>query len=220
MTKLAHIARALWPWGRGSGAADVVKVAAAPVCPKRTATAALLRGVVACQKSDTKTAFEEFQRAFIGYCQAEDRRSSALVQKTIGLLILKVNNPAKVRMALKSAQRMLRQAGLRDEEARALFFAADFEARQQAYRTAYHLYDESVRLSNDIAYTLGEVEGLCRYAMTEALRGRNKEVDRRLEEAVEAAKMSTKPEVHALLEDWTTRIRAPRSVAIGGAIAA
>jgi len=115
---------------------------------------------------------------------------------------------------------MLRQAGLRDEEARSLFFAADFEASQQSYRTAYHLYDESVRLSHDIAYTLGEVEGLCRYAMTEALRGRKKEVDRRLEEAVEAAKMSTKPEVHALLEDWTARVRAPRSVAIGGAIAA
>lgn len=181
---------------------------------QRYAAQCLLIGLQACQRDDARRAFDTFHEAFVAYLQAGDRKAASLVQKTIGLIIQKIDSPAKVRAALKHAYRMLQQAGLRDEEARSLFLLADFEASQAAYKDAYALYEDSLRLSRSIAYAAGEVECLCRYAW--ALRGHGKiqESQRRLLEAHQVAKDAMDDDLIALTTRWAQKLAEKKSVSM------
>jgi tetratricopeptide (TPR) repeat protein len=192
----------------------VVKPAAPE--PGLEAAAALLKGLEACKNDSPQIAYEAFQRAFICYLQADDRRAASLVQKTISLVLQRIQNPAKVRLALKNALRMLEIAGLKDEEARALFFLGDFEAKQRAFKDAYFYYDESLKLSREIGYPAGEAECLCRYARALGWHGRIKEVSRRLDEAAEVAKGSGDPAIEAMVKAWTKRLTDGQSFSLTG----
>ena len=198
--------------------AQPAPVAAKPAGPEPglEAVQALLKGLEACKNDDPQIAYEAFQRAFICYIQADDRRAASLVQKTISLVLQRIQNPAKVRLALRNALRMLQIAGLKDEEARALFFMADHEAKQREFKEAYGLYEESLKVSRELGYAAGEAECLCRYARALGWHGRIKEVSRRLDEAAEVAKQSGDPEVEAMVKAWTKRLTEGRSFSLTG----
>lgn len=189
----------------------------APVDDARLAVKSLLEGLNACQGGDYRGAFDSFQAAFIAYIRADDRRSASLVQKTISLVLEKIDNPAKVRAARRNAVRMLRQAGLHDEEVRALFFLADFEAKQRDFKEAYRTYEQSLTLADSLGYFEGEAECLCRYARALKLHGRVKEFKRRLSQAREVAAMSHNPEAIAFVDKWAEGLLTRGSVSISGA---
>lgn len=180
----------------------------------RYASKCLLLGLEACQRDDARRAFDTFHEAFVAYLQAGDRKAASLVQKTIGLVIQKIDSPAKVRAALKHAWRMLQQAGLRDEEARALFLLADFEAGQAAYKDAYALYEDSLRLSRSIGYVAGEVECLCRYAWTQRGHGKLQEAQRRMVEARKLAKDHMNEALIALVDKWAHKFAENKGVSM------
>jgi tetratricopeptide (TPR) repeat protein len=171
----------------------------------RYAAKCLLLGLEACQRDDARRAFDTFHDAFIAYLQAGDRKAASLVQKTIGLVTQKIDSASKVRAALKHAYRMLQQAGLHDEEARALFLLADFEARQAAYKDAYAYYEDSLRLSRSIQYAAGEAECLCRLGWTLRGHGKVKESERRILEAKKVARKSCDEAVKALVAKWAQK---------------
>ncbi len=180
----------------------------------RYASKCLLIGLEACQRDDARRAFDTFHEAFIAYMQAGDRKAASLMQKTIGLVIQKIDSPVKVRAAHKHAYRMLQQAGLRDEESRSLFLLADFEASQAAYKDAYALYEDSLRLSRSIDYKAGEAECLCRYGW--ALRGHGKvqEAQKRIVEARQVAKESGDEAIMALVMKWAQRFAENKEVSM------
>jgi tetratricopeptide (TPR) repeat protein len=180
----------------------------------RYAAKCLLLGLEACQRDDARRAFDTFHEAFIAYLQAGDRKAASLMQKTIGLVIQKIDSPTKVRAALKHAYRMLQQAGLRDEEARSLFLLADFEASQAAYKDAYALYEDSLRLAKSIDYKAGEVECLCRYAWTLRGHGKIQEAQRRLVEARQIAKDAMDDALMALVMRWAQRFADNKAVSM------
>jgi tetratricopeptide (TPR) repeat protein len=180
----------------------------------RYATKCLLIGLEACQRDDSRRAFDTFHEAFIAYLQAGDRKSASLMQKTIGLIIQKIDSPTKVRAALKHAYRMLQQAGLRDEEARSLFLLADYEASQAAYKDAYALYEDSLRLSRSIDYKAGEVECLCRYGWSLKGHGKIQEAQKRLLEARQVAKDAMDDDLMAIATKWAQKFAEKKSVSM------
>lgn len=179
----------------------------------RDALKALLDGLEACQRSEHRAAFASFHAAFIAYVRADDRRAALLVQKTIDLVVQRVEDPAVVRAARRDAVTIMRAARLQDEEARALFFLADFEADQRAFEDAYAHYDESLELSRSIGYAEGEAECLCRYARALALHGRAKELKQRLEQACDAAARSRDTNTIAFVKRWAEHLLSRGAVA-------
>ncbi len=180
----------------------------------RYATKCLLLGLEACQRDDARRAFDTFHEAFIAYMQAGDRKAASLMQKTIGLVIQKIDSPAKVRAAHKHAYRMLQQAGLRDEEARSLFLLADFEAEQAAYKDAYALYEDSLRLSRSIGYVAGEAECQCHYAWAQRGHGKVQEAQRRILEARKLAKDSGDEALIAVVSKWAQKFVENKAVSM------
>lgn len=190
---------------------------------RRYAAQCMLLGLQACRRHEARRAFDNFHEAFVAFQQAGDRRSASLMKKAIGLVAQKIETPAKVRAAFAQARAMLQQAGLRDEEARALFLHADFEARQAAWNEAYALYEDSLQISRSIDYVVGEVECLCRYGWTLKAHGRVDDAKRRILEARKAAQERGDERLIASVTSWMQKFgpdEAPRPQTAKGAKAA
>ncbi len=154
---------------------------------EREAYEMLLEGVKLCQAHSWEEAVSGFQSAFIAYRRIDDRKSASLCQKIITLVLQHIRDPKEARAAYAQARRLLKTAGMLDEEMRVTMFSAEYEASQQNYSEAYRQFRAAVSQARDIEYTKGLVEVLTRYAELEDSRGKAAEAKKLLAEAAEAA---------------------------------
>ncbi len=154
---------------------------------EREAYEMLLEGVKLCQAHNWEDAVSAFQSSFISYRRIDDRKSASLCQKIITLVLQHIRDPKEARAAYAQARRLLKVAGMLDEEARVTMFSAEYEASQMNFAEAYRQFRAAVSRCREIGYTKGLVEALTRYAELEDSRGKAAEAKKLLAEAAEAA---------------------------------
>jgi tetratricopeptide (TPR) repeat protein len=128
---------------------------------------ALHDGLHQCVTGDMTVAIESFQRAYILYKQAGDKRSASLAQQAVGLCLDGIQKPDEVRTAYKKAIRLLHLAVMPEEAARLLSKLAHYEFSQGTIREAVRYLDAALGLYREIVNPVGQIETLCQYAALE-----------------------------------------------------
>lgn len=165
--------------------------------PEGRGRAALMAIVAALEARDWPAAAEASQAAFLVYHGNGDRRSAALCQKVIALLIEQIADNARARAAYGAARRMLCQAGLTADAARMCLLAAQMEARHRQFPASFALLREAMSLAGQAEEHGVIVEAHCLWARIEAGRGKRAEAKARMDQAVAAAETAGDPDLVA-----------------------
>lgn len=186
---------------------------------ERDAQAALLAGAVACQDNQIQQSIERFQDAYVLYVQLRDRRSASLTAKILSLLFVHMKDPAFVRASFARAERLLKQAGLKDEVGRMVLMRGQFEAdewerafkrrdfktAESSYRDAGDAFKSARKTFQSLCLPKMELETVLAHAEFELRKGSVQSAKRILDDMAKAAKMSNWVEVLQALDEFAAQ---------------
>ncbi|MCG8440772.1 MAG: hypothetical protein MI723_03095 [Caulobacterales bacterium] len=173
--------------GPGEGAAAGGDPAARA---KRAAHLSLLKGVEACTQGDPVTGVARFQEAFIQFREIGETEKASLAQKVVSLLFDRIDDERQARAAYAKARSLLEQAGMKDEAARVLVFAGDYEVARRCFPDGFRHYKAAISLCHGEGFHEIEADAQFHYARAEVSRGRLAEGRKLLAQASAAAERS------------------------------